>query len=455
MNQYYISKIARLEKFSIRLRRMIDSGRFKRLSGEKRNKLIKRVSRLYEQLSHLKEVARFRRVLAMASLILAFCTSAANAQVSFAPPAQPAGWPDTLSTYDYGFVATADIDGDGDVDLFHSGGYDSVFYYQNTGTTTSASFGTQVSYPFNMQGSVDEYTFLDFVDIDNDGDQDAFYGGADSASLIMYQENIGTAMAPDYGSRQSNPFGIADTVNKWVIPSFADLDNDGDFDMMLIKSAYYDHKFYYIENTGTPSTPNFSGLVANPFGIIPEASSLGLNADFADLDMDGDLDMMVSGYDTSTYNSVFVYYENTGSVSAPSFASPVRDPFGLSTPPTEYMVHRFEDMDADGDMDIVASGVYGSLWYYENTSPVTITEPDPDFSEVQIYPNPTNRLVNINLNGSIREGMINVKNVLGKAVISKPISGRQVLDLEGHPDGVYFITISYGETQLTRRVVLH
>ena len=83
--------------------------------------------------------------------------------------------------------------------------------------------------------------------------------------------------------------------------------------------------------------------VTNPFGL----ADVGLDASptFADLDGDGDLDAFVG----ETYGST-VFFANTGTASAPAFAPPPANPFGLAdvgynASPT------FADLDGDGDLD--------------------------------------------------------------------------------------------------------
>ena len=73
----------------------------------------------------------------------------------------------------------------------------------------------------------------------------------------------------------------------------------------------------YIENTGTPKAPAFmlrSGSL-NPFnGNVVDAST----AAFADLDGDGDLDLVVC-YDDGSLTYSLLYLENTGTSMAWAF----------------------------------------------------------------------------------------------------------------------------------------
>ena len=61
--------------------------------------------------------------------------------------------------------------------------------------------------PFGLSGAGGSVS-LDFVDIDNDGDMDAFTGNYDGNTLFF--RNIGTASSPFFEAPRTNPFGLSD-----------------------------------------------------------------------------------------------------------------------------------------------------------------------------------------------------------------------------------------------------
>jgi hypothetical protein len=124
-----------------------------------------------------------------------------------------------------------------------------------------------------------------FADIDNDGDQDLFAGEYEGNTL--YFKNTGTANVPVFGLATVNPFGIT-PAEGFGTYAFADTDQDGDLDLYM--GEYYGNTRYF-ENTGTATNAAFAAPVNNPFGLV-QLLEYSFPA-FVDLDNDGDLDLPI------------------------------------------------------------------------------------------------------------------------------------------------------------------
>lgn len=224
------------------------------------------------------------------------------------------------------------------------------------------NFLTPVTNPFGLTNAGDTWTNPTFADLDNDGDMDMMTGKA--GGDFVYFENTGTASAPMFGTLQSNPFGLSGSIGYYSTTAFVDLDNDGDWD--LISGEAYGN-FYYFENTGTAAAPAFGPSQMNPFGLTAIGSYYSIGS-FTDLDGDGDLDF-VSG---EQYGN-FLYYENTGTVSAPAFAAPQNNPYGLVALGlgVKYSTTTFYDLDNDGDKDLMSGANNGNIYYFENLGTAT------------------------------------------------------------------------------------
>ncbi|NQX97005.1 MAG: VCBS repeat-containing protein [Flavobacteriales bacterium] len=206
----------------------------------------------------------------------------------------------------------------------------------------------------------------ELVDLDNDGDLDILIGSYNSNSInsVYYSENIGTATEPEFTEAVLNTFGLEFPINVYsAVITSGDMDGDGDFD--IIASEYYG-QIYYFENTGTATSPAFATGVLAPFGL-PTTGGYGFSVTLADLDNDGDLDLMTNLY------SDHIYYENTGTATLPAFGAGQTNPFGLTTSGYSYAQLAFSDMDLDGDLDLVVGGSGSTnLEYYENIGTVTV-----------------------------------------------------------------------------------
>ncbi|HYG52322.1 MAG TPA: VCBS repeat-containing protein, partial [Flavobacteriales bacterium] len=194
-----------------------------------------------------------------------------------------------------------------------------------------------------------------FTDLDNDGDFDLMI--SDTLGNLRYFKNAGTPSAPAYDPVMVNPFSLTPApVPSVAAPSFADLDSDGDDDLML-GGIYGD--FYYYQNTGTPTAPNFAAPVTNPFSLANIGTYLA-TPDFADLDNDGDMDMIAGAYD-----GVIRYFPNTGTATVPSFDPAISNPYSMT--PVGYIiltVASFGDVDSDGDNDLMVGGYYDGGSFY-------------------------------------------------------------------------------------------
>ncbi|MCF7796808.1 MAG: T9SS type A sorting domain-containing protein [Lentisphaeria bacterium] len=149
-----------------------------------------------------------------------------------------------------------------------------------------------------------------------------------------------------------NPSGIPSLP--FSQPRFADLDADGDFDMIL---GSIDQPPKYFENTGSATSPAFQPGA----DIFAAVSSLDAEMGVCvDLDDDGDLDFVTGGY------LGLQYFENIGSATTPEFQK-VDDFFsGLNV--GSIPVPTLSDMDNDADYDLlVGLSEDGSLKYYPNT----------------------------------------------------------------------------------------
>ncbi len=303
-----------------------------------------------------------------------------------------------LDGIDQGHFATphfADLDGDDDFDLILGDSTqttNNVFYFENTGDKTNPVFETSPTTGIVDNISSDKYNAHPvFVDIDNDGDLDIVVGTNGALSLWKNSDAddgiIGNNPAFSKEPDTSNPLNFGtDIIGSIAAPDFRDLDDDGDLDLIL---GGENGEIKYFQNDGPVSNPAFTQLTgsSNPFDglYFGEKSS----PEFGDLDDDGDLDMFV-GTDLSRPLS---YAENVGTASNPVFQPQLGPVGGIFV--NHRSAPEFADLDNDGDMDLIIGGKYsfargsGFLRYYENIG-------NQKFLEKRDSDNPFNDLTDSN-----------------------------------------------------------
>uniref|UniRef100_UPI0031378CEF beta strand repeat-containing protein n=1 Tax=Synechococcus sp. UW140 TaxID=368503 RepID=UPI0031378CEF len=198
---------------------------------------------------------------------------------------------------DHSSPALTDFDGDGDLDLFIGNKDGNTLIFTNTaasGSTTPA-YSAAVTNPYGIT-NVGNFSSPAFADIDSDGDLDLFIGNKDGNTLLFTNTAASGSTTPAYSAAVTNPYGITD-VGNYSSPALADLDGDGDLDLFI---GNYDGNTLLFTNTAASgaTTPAYSAAVTNPFFI----TDVGYFASptFADIDRDGDLDLFIGNNSGNT-----------------------------------------------------------------------------------------------------------------------------------------------------------
>lgn len=295
------------------------------------------------------------------------------------------------------YPLTADLNGDGLSDLI-IGGYNGILYYKNIGTKTNPVFQKDESALFtniNLEIGVDAKPA--FADLDGDGDLDLIVGigeslfGGPAAGQTFGYRNTGNKNSPAFIMDSSLVAGIQN-MGYNSYPAIADLDGDGKLDILFGRDKA---TFVYYKNTGTVNMPVWT-LNTTVFASV-EQSSYWKNPALCDIDGDGDIDLV---YGTSS--GQMYYYQNTGTKTSPQFVQ--NSTFFSVIKVAGASSASFFDYDKNGTIDFISGSQLGGFQFFNNegsrSHPVFSSKTMP-FSSFKpgIYSSPV--FVDINNDGQI------------------------------------------------------
>lgn len=203
----------------------------------------------------------------------------------------------------------------------------SLYLYKNTGTSGTPTFTyQQEDFIQNQSIEMGERTVPRFADLNGDGLMDlvvsnSSYKLKDTANVhtYYYYTNTGTATQPAFTLVDTNFMDISSyNIGIGTIPTFADLDNDGDLDALVGDRTGHVH--YFTNSSAT--IPNFTLATAGIGGI-----DVGNNAApfLFDIDSNGTYDLFVG----NEIGTIF-HYSNSSNTS-PSFTLEDNRLGGIST----------------------------------------------------------------------------------------------------------------------------
>jgi hypothetical protein len=221
-------------------------------------------------------------------------------------------------------VFVADVDGDGAVDVLSSNGVsDTIAWYRNGG-------GTPVVWtPFNISTSADGAQYVHAADVDSDGRVDVLSASFDDNRIAWYRNGGGSPVA-------WTAYNISTTADGAHSVYVEDVDGDGRLDV-LSSSVRDDRVVWYQNGGGVP-------VVWSPHVVAANAG--GPTSVFAaDVDSDGRMDVLSAGANVGT----IVWYKNAG-------GSPMSWlPFTISSTAAGAYSVRAADVNGDGRLDVLSA----------------------------------------------------------------------------------------------------
>ena len=205
-----------------------------------------------------------------------------------------------------------------------------VLFYKNTGNTGNNN-NIQFDFienDFLIKEMIDVGTNATplLYDLNNDNLLDllvsnkGYFDNGNYNSKISLYENTGTETNPEFKfitDDFSNLSTLGNLVNiQSLHPTFGDLDNDQDIDMILGDN---NGQIYYFENDGENTNNDFPTF--STYELLDIDVGSFATPQLVDLNRDGMLDLVIGermGIDNGVYNGIN-YYQNTGSLNMPEF----------------------------------------------------------------------------------------------------------------------------------------
>lgn len=286
---------------------------------------------------------------------------------------------DAIDIYTFPAGFKADVNNDGREDILattfqenNGEDHNAVWFYENTGIGDAQVFERQQT-DFLQGEMIDLGTsaYPVFVELSGDtlldllvGNLGYFQSIGNYDGQLAYYQNTGTATQPEFTLINDDYINISNLNLNNITPTFGDIDDDGDEDMIIGDATGVVHLFTNNGGAGNPANL----ILTNPGYQNISAQQGQFSTPFLfDVDDDEDLDIIL-GERSGNLN----FYENQGTVSAAQFVL-MDENFGSVNTNAPYVTFGYSTpfmYKANGEKRLLVGGENGDMEMFTGIEPI-------------------------------------------------------------------------------------
>ena len=280
--------------------------------------------------------------------------------------------------------------------------------------------------------------FPTFADLDNDNDIDMIVGD-NNGKIHYFKNNANIGENVEFELENVN-FSSID-IGQHSTPFLYDMNGDNLFDLII---GQLNGTLSYVPNTGTENNPVFT-TIENDFGAISvnnDESLYGFSTPYV-YEENGELQILVGS------ESGKIYHFQSVNMDLNTPFTLISDNFqGLSQGYNTAVV--YEDLTADGKRDLILGMKTGGILYFKNDS-VSSNVKTYNNKNITVYPNPTNNILNINTE---KEVVLSIYSTLGQLVLVKKVNGSSAIDVSHLVPSYYLVSIQYEDHLEWEKIII-
>lgn len=320
--------------------------------------------------------------------------------------------------------------------ILHSVYYSQVAYYKNVGTAGNPVFQLWEKNFANLRDLKKQALIPAFADIDNDGNTDLLLGNK-NGSIIYVRNN------------QDNQFEVVDenyegiSVGEFSAPQIFDIDNDG-LDDLVIGEKKGNINFY--RNEGSVNLPEFV-YVTDSLGKV-NVTDYSISYEGFSVPCFFRTDNLETGLVVGSEQGEIYYFTNidgnlSGKFNESDELEVLLDTNGIDTDRGMRTAAIITNMVSNNKLEMIVGNYCGGLEYFNgqvdvNTSIQGIT----DSEKLNIYPNPAVDKIVVELPKNTIEVEFTIYDIKGSSLLNKKYrisSSCVIIDISSLKDGYYIL----------------